>query len=70
MLKKIAMHSKKIFSDNSCTTEGTVIRINPWILHGKNLRPASQSNPLKTTLGFQPLEHMVCPFQCNDSAFI
>lgn len=34
-LKKIAMHSKKIFSDNSCTTEGTVISINPLILHGK-----------------------------------
>lgn len=38
------MHSKKMFSDNSCTTEGTVIRINPLILHGKNLRRAIQSS--------------------------
>lgn len=42
------MHSeKKIFSDYSCTTEGTVICINPLILHGENLRhaPTDNSNP-------------------------
>lgn len=41
-----------MFSDNSCTTEGTVIRINPLILHGKNLRRAIQSNPLKSPWSF------------------
>lgn len=42
------MHSKKKnVSDYSCTTEGTVICINPLILHGKNLRhaPVYNSNP-------------------------
>lgn len=41
------MHSKKNVSDYSCTTEGTVICINPLILHGKNLRhaPIHNSNP-------------------------
>lgn len=51
-LKKIAMHSKKMLPENSCTTEGTVIRINPLILHGKNLRQAIQSNPLKSPWSF------------------
>lgn len=48
------MHSKKFFSDYSCTTEGTVICINPLILHGKNLRHAliHNSNPSAFSLKF------------------
>lgn len=41
-----------MFSDNSCTTEGTVIRINPLILHGKNLRRAIHFNLLKPPWSF------------------
>lgn len=33
---------KFICSDNPCTTEGTVIHMNPSVLHGKNLRSATQ----------------------------
>ena len=67
-LKKLQRTPKKFVSDNSCTTEGTVIRINPLILQGKNLRHMRRYLTL-TPQGLASRPDALS-FPPNDSAFL